>query len=269
MTKKTPKTVKKVPKRKSVTQAKVENLRSIVYTIKDELVDNEKEILYSLRSLDKFGKKYGTVFIIGRLPSFIKEGTVIHIPHKDTSYKEDNIAQTLLKACADHRVSKEFFHFNDDYFLTRDLDFSKMINHYRPTTFPEYIYDGPGRWNFYTLTIEKTWHKLKELGLSERFYDMHIPFLYEKDKVEETYNLVDWQAAEADGKGYTFRALYGNYAQPEATEMDDVSFKKFVNVEAGIKEAQRRGMFSINWYTIENCAAVLEKLYPEKSKFEK
>ena len=54
----------------------------------------DDELRYSLRSVEKHLKNFGKVYIIGNLPSFLKD--VVHIPYDDVDRsKETNIYKNI------------------------------------------------------------------------------------------------------------------------------------------------------------------------------
>ena len=100
----------------------------ILYILGTGSTWQNNEIRYSLRSVAENVKNFGKVFIVGELPSFLKN--VIHIPCGDL-YRpawKNAYAKTRL-ACEDPRLSDDFFFMNDDFFIVKPVD---------PASYPYY-----------------------------------------------------------------------------------------------------------------------------------
>lgn len=248
--------------------AKVVNLPDLVYTLADKIDNDDIELKYSLRSVEQYAKDYSKIVIVGRLPEWINPEKVLHIPARDSSYKSANIKNKLLAAATHKQVSDNFIHMNDDYFLTQEWNFSQIEYFHSQQSFHDFIYNSDKRWNFYTLIVEQTWKLLKKLNLSERFYDLHIPFKFNKDKFITAMECVDWTDKQAGVKGYIIRSLYGNFHNLESGPRQDTKMYKFVNLDASIKLVKSMDMFSTSDNLGQHTHNILESLYPKKSEFE-
>lgn len=90
----------------------------VVYILGSGSVADNKEILYSVRSLALNMLDIGKVFVVGEKPPDLPG--VIHIPASDyTKIKWKNAYYKTLKACRDERISEEFLLMNDDFFMLK------------------------------------------------------------------------------------------------------------------------------------------------------
>lgn len=87
----------------------------VVYILGKGSVADDKELLYSLRSLEQNMKDLQKVFIVGECPKWVKK--VEHIPADDPyEQKWRNAYHKTLKVCGVECLSHEFLLMNDDFF---------------------------------------------------------------------------------------------------------------------------------------------------------
>lgn len=228
---------------------------------------DNNELKYSLRSVEKHCKNVGNIIIVGKsLPAFINPDTVIFIEKKDEYWKEKNIMLAIKFAC---EVSERFMQFNDDYFVSKDVDFLTMPTYCRE-------FEDMGAWLDYrrkykkgrigyTRILNRTYHQLKQLGLPSICYDIHIPMLIESDKYLDAIDNFDWERKNA----MTYRAMYGNWNRIPAIPHKDGHIdnpKSIEELEFAFKEkdfiSSKSKLNHHIWGT------VLDKLFSTKSKYE-
>lgn len=222
----------------------------------------DKELRYTLRSVEKHLSGYGEVFIIGECPAWLQN--VIHIPATDgdkTYEKERNIFNKIMIACADERVTDDFLFMNDDHFLLQD---------YSAYKFPYYAHgflsDYLSRQDQYQNTLKNT---LEHFG-DHLYFDIHCPIVYNKSAFRVINELWTWP----DKWGYCIKTLYCLFiAGANGLKAECVPDLKISDAfpSSKIKEL----IASRPWFSMNNRAreggmlAVLQELYPNKSKFEK
>ena len=76
-----------------------------------------QELMYSLRSVEKYVHNFRSVFIVGDFPCYLNQ-KAIHVlsPEDPRHCKERRIMNKLLKACDTEEISNPFLLYNDDYF---------------------------------------------------------------------------------------------------------------------------------------------------------
>lgn len=225
----------------------------VVYPLGTGSKFKDWELRFSLRSIETYLSGYDRVFVIGHKPAFLTN--VIHIPASDNSNIPDtNILNKLKKAC-DSDCSEDFIMFNDDHYL---LDF------YSAKDFPAY-YEGDisdylkkrspdGYWR----RVRNTLNYLKENNHPTKFYDIHTPIVYNKQKfVDNVFNKYNQDLPD----GMILKSLYANQTEVNSVEMKDGKSKtpptkpetKILSTNPAVSGAMQR-------FLLES--------FPHKSKFE-
>lgn len=222
----------------------------------------DTELRYCLRSIEKHLKGYGDIFLIGHKPNWVKN--IIHIPATDGDKiyeKEKNIFNKIMLAVNDERVTDDFLFMNDDHYLMHD---------YEAKGFP-YYYHGTGaeqinkRTDPYSTTLKNTYpHALGAFIAS--YWDIHCPILYNKEGVRLIAE-EDWTKKW----GYCIKTLYCEEMEIEGIEYPDLKIQDQFLSYSEIKELIKgRAWFSIHdRCRNDSMLAVLQELYPKKSKYEK
>jgi len=185
----------------------------IVYTIKKGgSRSNDKELIYSLRTVEKHLKNYRNVYIIGHKPDFITN--VIHIPAEDKNTVPDaNILRKLLIACDHPDISESFLFFNDDHYLLQDFD-APNFPYYYCSTLKMYlkrrVNDAYGRRTYNTMTY------LMKNQLPTKHFDIHFPIVYDKQKFKECFKKLP-----ETHQGYVLKSLYANILKIQGIEVKD------------------------------------------------
>lgn len=234
----------------------------LLYPIGGGSVLNDDELRYSLRSVEKHLSNFGKVYIIGKLPSFLKD--VIHIPYDDVDRsKETNIYKKVLRACQDETISDQFLFLNDDHFFLQDLD---------APTFP-YFYKNDlvvtlqrlPHYNLYSKSVLRTAQELQQLGLPTNNFDTHTPIIYDKHKFIEVMTKYDW----TNRYGFVVKSLYGNSLKIEGVREPDCKLNYEASKEQIYNVIRDRKVWSIgNKAVCSNLVEVLKELYPNPSRWE-
>lgn len=216
--------------------------------------NNDLELRYCLRSIEKYLTGYGDVFIVGEKPDWLCN--IIHIPCPDqgdkTYDKERNIFGKILAACADERVTDNFLFMNDDHYL---------LQGYEAAWFP-FFYHGrlSGKMTVtdYKHTVRNT---LELLRADPPYADIHCPIVYNK-RAFGALTRHDWSVQF----GYCIKTLYCH----KYISINDMIEMKDCKQDDRPKNIDGRPWFSIGdkafyW----DVRALLQKLYPLKSKYEK
>jgi hypothetical protein len=226
---------------------------------------NDIELRFALRSIEKHLSGYGDIFLIGHKPKWIND-KVIHIPAEDeqrTWWKERNVYRKILLACEDPRVSDDFLFMNDDHYLLADFVAGEFPYYYNGMLYQEAARDdqyGATAKNTLQLTdLQKGWH-------SARYWDIHCPIIYNK----RSFNWLskfDWSKKH----GYCIKTSYSWFVGGIAIEYPDLKINQPLP-PAKIKEL----LAGRHWFSVGNKAfdigggmeKVLLELYPNKSKWE-
>ncbi len=224
----------------------------------------DQEIKYSLRSLEKYGRNYNNVYLIGE-PSHYVDNSVIKFYHYEESpfdNKEKRIMDKILYACSIDEISNPFVMFNDDFFLVKPINFSELEYYYQ--------YDLEEKIkrrktdDYYKRAMKNTKEALENRGLPTKHFDIHYPILYDKTKFIEVMNSYDWKI----GGGYVIKSLYCNTLRIEGKEKAD----RKIYISHDIKEIRHYASESDLISTAEITRAMASffiENYPEVSTFEK
>jgi len=221
------------------------------------------EIIYSLRSLEIYGRNYGRVFIAGD-KSRLLNSEVTHIPKSEdiAHCKERRIYEKLLEVCKDPQPTEEFVVFNDDYFLTKEIDFSNL-NYFYHLRLSEKIARRK-KADAYHRAMKNTEAVLKERGYSDYYFDIHYPMYYNKTKFLQIMQSYDWDVPA----GYVIKSLYCNSAavEPIAERRDNKIYISHSRAQI-IQAMHDMDLLSTDMIT-RTMANVLMEKYPKKSKYE-
>lgn len=226
----------------------------IMYPIGSGSLWDDNELKCSLRSVEKHLKGVRKVWIVGRLPQFVRN--VEHIPADDTSRIPDiNICAKILKACRHPGVSNDFLFMNDDHFINLDC---------RADKFP-YFHGGDliGRImrrsrDGYQNRLINTYNALINRGMPTLHYDIHTPILYNKKLFENIVPSYDWTV----NSGLVIKSLYANTLRIEGVQIKDM--KKYNPGEI----AEDCAVFSTVEGISPDMEAFLFSKFPDKSKYE-
>ncbi len=224
----------------------------------------DREIRYSLRSIEKHLSGYRNIYFVGKLPSFPTQGLGLIAFEDDDYCKEKNIYNKTLRACQERDITDDFLFFNDDHFLLQDCVASEYEFYYKSELRVTSKGLRPG--GIYKQAVDNTHRVLMEKGLPTKNFDVHCPIIYNKQFFAENMTKYDWS-----GKiGYVLKSLYTNTKKIEGERMADCKIGSQHTVE-GLKEIMgKRRVFSMGNGAIgPTMMALLEELYPNPSKWEK
>lgn len=240
------------------------DLPDIVYLVNGSCSGwRNQELKYSLRSLEKFGRNYGEVYIIGDKPIYLNNRELIHIPKEDSPIycKERRIMEKLLHACRTPEISNPFVFFNDDFFLIKEIDFSNLPYFYNELIESKVIRRVD---DTYRRSMKNTYDALRDRDLPTFHFDIHYPMYYDKEKFPEIMGRYDWDVRS----GYIIKSLYANTLKAKKKQRPDCKIKLSHSKKEIFSKIEPFDMFS----TAEISRAMVEILnqfYPKESKFEK
>lgn len=244
---------------------------------------HNNELRYSLRSLEKFGRNIGMVFIVGICPEFLKYATIRnydlggfdiveegvgYIPCQDVCGHERNIHEKIKLACQDERISENFLLWDDDFFLTEETDLENYP-YYHQTSLGDRISTYAIKNNGYCISLRNTEDFLRINNRPTIDFNLHRPIIYNKQKYLDVMEKADW----AIGNGYAIESLYCNYYEipfTNETLTTDLKFLDEVSMEEINKQLTGRHIFSISDRALfPPMIAYLKMNYFEKSRWEK
>lgn len=214
------------------------------------------ELRYCLRSIEKYVADRGNIFVIGECPGFLRN--VIHIPAADISerqFKQRNIYKKILAACDDPRVSDEFLWASDDHVLLKPF----AHEYYYKSSLQDSLKNFTIH-QTYRLTIANTYIKL------QGGHDYcHCPFLISKEKFKRAMECVNWN----EPYGFAIKSLYCGLNGTAGIQYHDMKIKAPIRSRQIISKIDNRLFFSFGNDAINNdLISVLNFLYPNKSMYE-
>lgn len=242
--------------------------------------EQNEDLRFTLRSLDMFGGEIGSVWLVGYKPSWVQNVRVIRTVQDGDKWL--NTFKNRIAACHHPEVSARFLLFNDDFILTAPVeDWDYFTNVYCGTLLEkaeELKNDGRerSRWQKgfrFTDEILKRFYRIRD----GRNFEFHAPMLIDKKLFLKTYR--DERLMQIIAPGVSpcvlHRSLHANlYRRPdwdEARCIEDNKLRKDIQTE---DECLKNGWFSvkdgmIGWRGLApRLNAWLEKVFPEKSRFE-
>ncbi len=220
---------------------------------------SKDELRYCLRSIEKFARfEISKIWIIGdRTPTLQNVNQVI--TENAGKSRDHKIFSKIAAACRIREVSDDFVMFNDDHFLLREID---RIPYWYDGTVEEIAAYRRYR-DGYTKALQNTHRYLISYGLPTRYFDVHTPIVYNKEKFLKLEDM-DWEVAY----GYTIKSLYCNMNKISGEYLPDCK----LNVDEGTDQMRRklqgRPVFSVGDGSFPNSGRLLKELYPDKSKWE-
>lgn len=240
--------------------------RDLVYVLGKGSTWDNNEIRFSIRSVEKYLKNYGNIYIVGENPGFLNG--IIHIPYPDElgpDNADGNITRKLIRACHEKELSDIFLKMNDDYLIVNPIDANKIKPLHKG-----HLKDLPEKYftrNHWRKRLGRTRDILLQKKLTTKHFDYHAPIPINKNNFPEIVSQFDYET----GIGYTTRSIYGNVAYPNArllTNEKKIIFRHRTLAE--IEEiASSTTFIAYNDNGLnKDLKAFLYQRFPEKSKYE-
>ena len=224
----------------------------IVYILKDGIAT--EELRYSLRSIEKnFPHRF--VWFVGGQPKGLKPDRLLRHTQFGAN-KWLKIKSSMLEVVKQEELSDEFFLFNDDFFVTKP--FEKEFVNFADRTLSDRIEDFQREnphLNQYARTLVQTEEELKAQGHGTLNFEVHLPMLFEKNKVE---------AALRSCFSPQMRSIYGNMIGCKVIDRRDVKVNSLSDIPCGMDFASTND----NTFTFGNVGRYIRGLFKEPSRFE-
>jgi len=238
----------------------------VMYPLADGSLNDNLELRYSLRALEKHVSNIDTVFIIGdQLPSWVNNA--IWIPKSDTAReKQVNILEQIMVMCNYKAATDNFLFMNDDHFFSKDV-IASQLPYFNKGELERGIrnHHNSGVHRGYVNTLENTQRELERRGLSTLNYDIHLPIVYNKEKFLEIASQYDWNQQQS----LAIKSIYCNTLGVKGLRVPDMRFWRPFPKETVLKKVQGAIGFSVSDSgLLGGFIEALEKLYPNKSKYE-
>lgn len=220
------------------------------------------ELMFALRSIEKYAPMVDRVFIIGKKPEWLNDN-VVHLGFPDMNaragLKDLNILEKILFACEESDISEDFIFSNDDIILLEPM--TELPNYYWGTV-TEYIQINPFLNAGYKSTMIRTKAQLEFRNLQDKFFDIHTPIFYNRQKFIDTF--------DNHRLALGIKSVYGNNITGIEVPLLDFKLKREYTQEQIEIKSQGRKFMSFNHKALNTeMKTYLQKLFPNKSKYEK
>lgn len=170
-------------------------MNDIVYFVKES--ESNEELRYSLRSLKNFPHR--RVWFYGGCPKGLQPDQHIFVK-QDKENKWKNVSTMLDLACRNNYITKDFWLFNDDFFIMEKIN--KPRNYYRGDLYKRIVQleDKTGL-TPYSQLLRDCAKECESLGFTTKDFSLHIPLKINRINMLCLRNMTDFEG---------FRSLYGN-----------------------------------------------------------
>lgn len=234
----------------------------LVYTVKDG--NNNEQLKWSLRSVNKFAPEYGNVWVVGGRPDFLSN-EIKSIRTTQTKTSIENVGKNIIAVCKNEGVAENFILMNDDFVLTRKIDewdLRSLSKGRLQDQYDMYYKTQPMYANAINNTIELLGMIFPGMRTFEN-YGLHLPFVINKKRYMEIIESPFIDNYIHDKKQIMWRSLYGNMNCIDAEHVNDVKLYEdgIPNTEWISLPHDYSGFKTLNEWLKNNM--------PEKCKYEK
>lgn len=183
----------------------------IVYFVKEST--RNEELRYSVRSVC-MNMPFKRIWFFGGCPPIMTPDVRIRVDQEGKT-KWDRVRNMFKMACENKELTDNFILFNDDFFVMRPTNEIKPI--YRSSLSEHIETIESAYWNKltpYTKKLRETEEALKEMGCSTLSYELHTPFIFNKEKLLDIINKYPDMRCS--------RTVYGNLYNIGGEQHEDV-----------------------------------------------
>ena len=226
----------------------------IVYFVKE--TPTNEELRYSLRTVEKnFPHRKGWIY--GGAPFGIKTDELVRLAQTGDN-KWDKVRNMFQMVCRNEEITENFVLFNDDFFIMKPV---KSLQYMYRCSLEEHIdiveqKFGNAPTN-YTKQLRKLAAVLEENGLDTKSYELHLPIIFNRKKLQEMMH----KFPSVHGT----RTLYGNYYNVGGRKTADV---KVFRRDQPFSKSSR--FLSTDDLIFRDCPVgdYIREKFPDKSRFE-
>jgi len=238
---------------------------SVIIPVRDNSKNNNKDLVYALRSIEMNLKGIGDIFIVGKKIIGLRGLKYISCSDEPTGKKkEKNIYQKILAAISHLEVTEDFCFLNDDHYLLQEFDVNSLPFYHKGSledTMAKNLGD-------YRKSVNHTRKYLLSKDKPTTDFDTHFPILYNKnDFCTFVCNKeLNWDQPF----GYVIKSLYANLKGIEGEFGGDCKVQKSMSYDEIVAKIGDKKFFS----TSDRCMNAdmmkfLEEKYPNKSRYER
>lgn len=231
----------------------------VVYIVRDG--DKNDALKYSLRSLKNV--EHDDVYLVGYKPAWVKNVKHIERFQRGKS-KFFNITRNIYEASITPDISDDFIYMDDDYYIMREIEDIPPAHSGDLNTIIERISAFQGK--VYVDGFQDMYDRLVSKGIERPFcYDLHVPIVYNKEKLKEVIEMDDSYALTASI--FFVRTFYGSYWNIGGQHQRDSKIHDGPENRRSVFEGQRY-LSSAGKGPSGELLKYLKEHFPEKSQYE-
>ena len=228
------------------------------------------ELRYSLRSISKYGRNVGKVYLVGYKPEFVS-GDVIHIPCNDIYLaKHKNIMRKVIAAVEKSGIDSHFLISSDDHFYIEETDFDNYPIFYKRKEINGTLSEEDAS-NGYKISLVQTRKLLERYGLPVWQTNPHCNTHFVTDIYRRNRYLFD--EAMTLEHGGELNCIMGNLLVANGAEpvkRKDIKMCHYDGTDSTNAFLSVRDCFSIGDKALElGIDRYIENLFPDKCRYEK
>lgn len=231
---------------------------------------DNNELRYSLRSIEKFGKNVGNIYVIGSDPGFLSNNVTLVKLEDYYSAKHKNILNKICEAIVYTNIGDEFLLSSDDHFYVKETDFDNYPI-YCKGTLPNGV-KKKDKAKGYKTSLVSTRRLLEKHGYTYYNFSQHGNTHISKEAVSLAEKYIEESYNSLQGVEPTCLLLNVLYKHKpfEFIRRSDLKVKSLIE---GVEDLKKligdREVFSIYDDAIEKgVSEYLQELFPNKSKYE-
>jgi len=231
---------------------------------------DNNELRYSLRSIEKFGKNLGNVYVIGYDPGFLSNKVTLVKIEDCYGVKHKNILNNICRAVEHTNINDNFLLSSDDHFYVKETDFDNYPI-YCKGELPKVI-KATDKAKGYKQSLVDTRKLLEKYGYTHYNFSQHGNTHMSREAIALANELIQESYGTHRGAEPTCLLLNVLYKHKpfEFIKRGDVKLKDNIKGVEDIKQRLGdREVFSIYDKSIDKgVSEYLQELFPDKSKYE-
>jgi hypothetical protein len=185
----------------------------VLYILGKGSKNNNDEIRYSLRSLERYLKNYNRVIVVGEDTGFFSDKIEFHHLPEYGGNKQYRIAKKIEWAC-NNVLKGDFFFMNDDFFFNRSVSTLTYPFYYKGSLFD--FAPDPN----YSRALRNTGRFLRDNRMTYKHFDVHTPIIYNTENYLKLTQI--WRKSGLTTHGYVVKSIYSNWYGVKGNKYTDV-----------------------------------------------
>lgn len=237
----------------------------ILYVIGTGSQWENRELMYSLRSLALYGKNIKRIFLTGDIKPAFLNNKIIYNKVKDINKAKPvlNTLEKILWTIKNTDISDDFLFMNDDFFFNKPVD----IKNY-PFACKGQLRESNTNNSDYRQSEVDTREYLKLYNQNTLNFDVHCPIIFNK---QNFLNLEEyWRGIRNSKYGLLYRSIYCNVYNKEPFIRKDCKLYGLNGIDDLKRKIANYDCYSSSDKSLtEGIIGYLFQKFPNKSNYEK